>query len=373
MKIEKRMKLAQEAGPQYSEIAQMFEAATTGDVAKLKEFRNSPSAAIRFATFCNRYVEISLDDLDQDFSIKFAAVFNSSTLTEVLDQIGLNQSYVNPVIPDAIKKHGNASEEFAAYYVSTYPNRSDELYADEDEKYFIEAIYDFEEPNFTYGKVKKVIDLESLEALFYLYILGFIESPGPTTEFWTYFDYNPKNLEENVELFGSLPAIPKELYNCEAVVGARCLAGFWTKSIELMNSLSWDTQLVYTGVGGCFWQDSRSPRSSVAANENAPAELLRKIFEEELNNIDGLSEFPHPVFWRLSCNESTPMDVLEGIVKSIEEQSVTDEMTQEELLVGHVDDYPFGLITNPSLKGELRIRVKELMLQRGLNPKNFNN
>ena len=233
--------------------------------------------------------------------------------------------------------------------------------------YFSEAIFD---ENYN---CREIVDLESLEALFYLYILGFINAPKPTREFWEYFlDSEPENLDLNLELFGSLPAIPDSLYDyCDAVIGARSLAGAWTKNQKLMRNLVWDRQLLYTGIGGFYWQDSRSPRSSVASNREAPQDLLEEIFVEELEYSSGYSDYPQTVFWRLACNPNAPQKVLSGIVDLIEGNRIIDEFAQLELLIGEPDDYAFGLINNPSIEGELRIRVEKLVKDRGLDPREF--
>jgi hypothetical protein len=366
MTLQERLQKAQEAGTNYTELAQVYQAAITQDVALLESLRKSASPAVRFASFCNPLTTVSSSDLKSDPLIKFAAVFNPSTTTEVLDEIGLNQTSLNPVIPETIHLHKNASQEFRVFRAITDIGINEELYEDESEMYFLEAIFDD-------GEVQTVIDLESLEALFYLYILGFVEAPGPTREFWEYFlDSEPKNFSQNIQLFGSLPPIPDTLYDhCETVVGARCLAGAWTKDQDLMRALVWDKQLVYTGVGGFYWQDSRSPRSSVAVNSDAPADLLRTIFQEEAADSTGLNDFPHPVLWRLTCNPSAPEDVLEGIISLIEQELVTDEDAQNELLVGEPDDFPYGLVTNPAVKGNLRERVDALMKARDMNPADY--
>jgi hypothetical protein len=366
MKLQVRFKLAQGAGPKYSDLALMFEAASTADSTRLDALRMHDLHAVRFSTFCNPLTTVTSSDLKSDSLIKFAAVFNPSTTTEVLDEIGLNQTSLNPVIPETIHLHKNASQEFQVFRAITDIGINEELYEDETEMYFLEAIFDD-------GEVQSVIDLESLEALFYLYILGFIEAPSPTREFWEYFlDSEPKNFSQNIQLFGSLPAIPDTLYDqCETVVGARCLAGAWTKDQDLMRALVWDKQLVYTGVGGFYWQDSRSPRSSVAVNSDAPADLLRTIFQEEAADSTGLNDFPHPVLWRLTCNPSAPEDVLEGIISLIEQELVTDKDAQNELLVGEPDDFPYGLVTNPAVKGKLRERVEALMKAREMDPADY--
>ncbi len=366
MTLQERLQKAHEAGAKYVQLAQMFEAASTADSTQLSDLRKSDSRAVQFSTFCNPLTLISASDLNSNPLVKYAAVFNPSTPSEILDAIGLNQTSLNPVIPETIHGHKNASKEFQVFRAITDFGLNDELYDDETEKYFYEAIY-------VDGQVLSAIDLESLEALFYLYILGFIEAPAPTRDFWEYFlDSEPKNITENLELFGSLPAIPDSLYDeCEAVVGARCLAGAWTKNVELIKTLAWDKQLLYTGVGGFYWQDSRSPRSSVASNEHTPADLLRTILREESEDEAGLSEFPHPVLWRLSCNPAAPEDVIDGIVSLIEQGLVTDEDAQRELLVGEPEDFPYGLVTNPAVKGEHRDRVETLMRERDLDPEDY--
>lgn len=362
MNIKARFKLAQEAGPKYTELAQILEAAFTSDFVKLNQFKNSPSKAVNFAYFTNKRVGVSKSDLGLDPLIKFAAVFNSSTSTEVLNEIECDQSLINPVILDAIRSHKNVSKEFQVFQTLSPLNFEGDLWF-EDKRYFVDAIYESSKKNFTYADVRYETDLETLEALFYLHILGFIDAPKPAGEFWLYIeDSRINNLNQNLELFGSLPAIPKSLsHQYQSIIGARCLAAAFTKNLSLMHMLSWDKELVQTGIGGNFWQDSRSPRSSVCSNEFAPPLLLRSIFKEESENFQGLDAFPHPELWRLSCNPNTPQDVLAEIVTLIEKQLVSDAMTREELLIGHEDDYPFGLFTNTAVSGELRGRVVKLV------------
>ena len=362
MNIKARFKLAQEAGPKYTELAQIFEAASTSDFAKLNQFKNSPSKAVNFAYFINKRVGVSKSDLGLDPLIKFAAVFNSSTSTEVLNEIEYDQSLINPVIWNAIRSHKNVSKESQVFQTLS-PLDFEHEGVDESERYFAGAIYESSKKNFTYADVRYETDLENLEALFYLHILGFIDAPQPASEFWSYIeDSRINNLNQNLELFGSLPAIPKSLsHQYQSIIGARCLAAAFTKNLSLMHMLSWDKELVSTGIGGNFWQDSRSPRSSVAFNEFASPLLLRSIFKEESENIQGLDAFPHPELWRLSCNPNTPQDVLAEIVTLIENELVSDEMTRGELLIGHKDDYPFGLFTHTAISGELRRRVVKLL------------
>jgi hypothetical protein len=366
MKLQDRLRKAQDAGADFALLACIFEAASTVDSAQLENLRKHNSRAVRFSTFCNPLTVATSLDLQGDPLIKFAAVFNPSTLTETLDEIGLNQSSLNPVIPETIHNHMNASKEFQVFRAISDVEINEEVYDDETEKFFTEAIFDD-------GQARTVLDLESLEALFYLYILGLIEAPAPTREFWEFFlDFEVSNISETIQMFGSLPAIPESLYEeCDAVVGARCLAGGWSKNPQLIRSLAWDRQLLSTGVGGFYWQDSRSPRSSVASNEHTPTDLLRDIFKEESEDSDGLNDFPHPVLWRLSCNPAIPEDVIEGIISLIEQNLVTDEYTQSELLVGEPEDFPYGLVTNPAVKGDLRNRVETLMRARDLDPEEY--
>ena len=367
MTLQERLQEATKAGANYAQLAYMFEAASTGDLAKLAILRGHESRAVHFATFCNPLTIVSSSDLNIDPLIKFAAVFNPSTTSEILDEIGLAQTSTNPIIPDTIQSHKNASKEFKVFRAISDIRINEELYDNETEMFFTEAIFDDE------GNVRAVSDLESLEALFYLYILGFIEAPDPTSGFWDFLvDSKPKNITESIELFGSLPAIPESLYEeCGTIVGARCNAGELSENSELIRALAWDKQLLYTGVGGFYWQDSRSPRSSVASNEHTPEDLLRTLFQEESNDTSGLGEFPHPVLWRLACNPKAPEDVLEGIISLIEQQLVTDEFAQSELLIGELNDFPYGLVTNPAVKGPLRIRVETLMRERDLDPSEF--
>jgi len=370
MKLQERLKLAEEAGPRYQELASVYEAAITKDQMKLDQLRKHPSAAVRFVTYVNPLTIIVASDLESDPLIKFAAVQNPSTPTELLDLIGLNQTSVNPFIPETIHRHKNASKDFQVFRAITDFGLSEDKYTDEDEIYFSEAVY--QETDDSYSALRNT-DLIALEALMYTYLIGAINAPRPTREFWDYLlDSEPRNFNENLILFGQMPAIPVALYDeCRTIVGARCLAGALTKDVELMKSLMWDPQTLHTGVGGFYWQDSRSPRSSVASNSLATPEMLRQLFEEESKDQEGLGAFPHPVLWRLSCNAATPQDVLEGIVTLIESGKVTEEYAQLELLVGEPDDFPYGLITSVAVQGELRKRVEQLVRERDLDPEDF--
>lgn len=368
MDLQERLSLAQAAGPQYSELACMFEAAITTDQSRLNELRAHESAAVRFATYVNPLTNVPASDVDNEPFVRFAAIHNPSTSPEVLDLIGLNQTSVNPVIPEIIHTHKNASKEFQVFRAITdFGSLSEDN--EDNYNYFYETIYD------DGMKVKTSIDLISLESLLYSYILNLVSAPYPHDTFWDYCyeEIEPKNFQENLNLFGRMPAIPESLYDyCETIVGARSQAAALTNDVSLMKSLMWDKQLISTGMGGLYWQDTRSPRSSVASNSDATPEMLRQIFEEETKDEDGLlAEFQHPVFWRLSCNQYAPLDVLEGIVSLIESASISDDYTQRQLLVGEEDDFPYGLITNPSVKGPLRKRVEKLLVERDLDPADF--
>lgn len=352
----------------YRELWEAYSALSTKDINELQIYRTHDSRLVRFASVCNPETIVTLSELRQDSLVTFAAIFNPSTTSDILDEIGLNNSSGNPIIPITINGHKNASTEVLAFFAISESQhyQTENTLEDDGEKYFSETIYeDFE--------VRNEIDLNSLEALLYLYILGFIDAPSPTGEFWDYiFDSGATNLEENLQLFGSLPAIPYWLYDeCDTIIGARCLAGAWTKDEELMRKLSWDKILLSVGFSGLNWQDTRSPRSSVASNQLAPQELLREIFREELVDPESLSDYLVPVFWRLSCNPSTPQDVLTEITSLIESKAISDEFAQSRLLVGEPDDFPFGLITNGAVTGDLRVRVEGLLKERDLNPDEY--
>jgi hypothetical protein len=366
LNITERRSNAINAGGNYAELSNMFDAAVTEDLKRLETYLRDESPAIRFASYINPLFQFSISDLSVDPINKFAAVFNPSTSTEVLDAIGINQVSLNPVLTEAIHAHKNASKEFQTFFTLAELGIKEDKYQNEWEKFFLEAIFD---DNY---ECRNEIDLESLEALFYLFILGFIEAPYPETEFWEYFlDAEPKNLDENLELFGSLPPIPGSLYDqCHAVVGARSLAGAWTKNPNLMRRLAWDRQSVISGTGGLYWQDSRSPRSCIASNDAAPLDLLRAFFDNE-KSLGNLNDYPQPIFWHLSFNPSSPEDVLSGIVSLIENGEIGDEFAQLSLLVGEPNDFPFGLITNRAVKGELRIRVEKLLRARNLDPNDY--
>jgi len=362
-----RSEKARSAGENYLELFQMFDAAATEEPQKLAEYRSHHSRAVRFGAFCNPLTVISTSDLGFDSIFKFAAIANPSTPTEVLDAIGFNHANLNPIVPVSINGHKNVSKEFQVYFNLSGLEIDQDLFDDDFNPYFEEAIYEN-------GSPRKEIDLESLQSLFYLYILGFIQAPSPTGEFWTYiFDNGPEDFVQSTsELFGSLPAIPEALYDeCDTIRGARCLAGASTKNYELMEKLAWDRGLLNTRMTGLNWQDSRSPRSSVASNDNAPPSLLKRLFYEEIQDAKALSDYLCPVFWRLCCNPVTPEDVLAEIICLIESNKISDEFAQIRLLVGEPDDFPYGLITNRAVQGDLRNRVEALIRERDLDPAEY--
>ena len=371
MELQERLKLAQEAGPKYEELASMFEAAITEDVAKLSQYRTHASAGVRFSAFTNRLTEVSLADLDSDPLVKYAAIYNPSTSTQILDHIGLNKTSVNPIIPEAIHVHKNASKEFQVFRAITDFGIQDDLYEEENEKFFHEAIYD------DFNDLEVLIDLECLESLFYLYTLGHIEGPDETGVFWQSFyetiETNLEKMTEMLKMFANLPAIPEKIYTCGTVTRARCIAAEVTHDASIIEKLAWDTNTISTGVGGFYWLDSTSPRSSAAWNTNASPEILLRLFLEESKNEESLRDYPPSVFWRLAGNPSSPQEVFEGIIGLIEDDIIkdVDGFSQLSLLVGEENDMNTGLAWNPSITGEARLRVEKLMQDRGLDPADY--
>jgi hypothetical protein len=372
MDLQERLKLAQAAGTKYSELACMFEAAITQDPQRLSELRVHASAAVRFATFVNPLTHVTIADLAKEPFIKFAAIHNPSTTTEVLDHIGLNQTAVNPVIPEIIHTHKNASEEFQVFRAITDFGILDDMYWDENDKYFYEVFYD-ESSNF-----EQSIDLNTLENLLYSHILGFIDAPDDTGEFWLNVlqeleASSDGHFSELLRTFARMPAIPQDFYECEAINRARMLAAEFTNEAAEMEKLVWDKKNLNTGVGGFYWLDSSSPRAGVAYNKNAPSEILKRIFDEESQDEAALHEYPAAILWRLAGNPSSPQEVLEGIVSLLESGAIHDEDRFSEigLLVGEEDDANVGLAWNPSVKSELRTRVETLMKDRDLDPEEY--
>ncbi len=232
MEIQERLKLAQEAGPRYIEIASMFEAAITTDESKLQQFRNHESASVRFAAFVNPLTVPVQSDIDTDPLIKYAAIHNPSTSTEILDHIGLNKTAVNPVIPEVIHTHKNASKEFQVFRAITDFGNLDDEYESECEAYFFEAIFE------GYGDVRHDVDAVTLEGLFYLYLLGLIQAPGATDgEFWPLFEegkHESKNLSQVLSAFARIPAFPAALYeSCETAQRARVIAAEFMEELDI--------------------------------------------------------------------------------------------------------------------------------------------
>ena len=223
--------MAQEAGPRYTEIASMFEAAITDDEAKLQHYRNHESGSVRFAAFVNPLTVPLQSDIDTNPLIKYAAIHNPSTSTEILDYIGLNKSSVNPIIPEAIHTHKNASDEFQVFRAITDFGILDDEYESENEAYFFEAIFE------GYGDVRHDVDAVTLEGLFYLYLLGLIQAPGATDgEFWPLFEegkHESKNLSQVLSAFARIPAFPPELYECcETAQRARVIAAEFIDEVD---------------------------------------------------------------------------------------------------------------------------------------------
>jgi hypothetical protein len=367
MELQERLKVAQEAGPKYEELASIFEAAITEDVAKLSQYRTHPSAGVRFAAFINPLTEVSIIELDSDPLLKYAAIYNPSTSTQILDYIGLSKTSVNPIIPEAIHAHANASKEFQVFRAITDFGIMSEYYEEDSELYFFEAIYDSD------ADIRNSLDLTALEALLFSYLLGLIEAPDATGEFWLLdFKKIPANFSQLLEMFGRMPAISSNLYDvCGVVQRVRIVAAERSNVDSELEALAWDSETVCTGVGGFYWLDSLSPRAAVAWNRNSHSGLLQQIFNEEISNEERLKEYPASILWRLASNPSSPHDVLDGIIALIEQGRIVDEYAQLGLLVGEEDDWRVGLVTNPSVTGKLRARVEKLLRDRDLDPEDF--
>ncbi len=374
MDLQKCFKLAQDAGVKYQELASMYEAAITVDSGKLSTLIESNSYVVRFATAINPLTSISIADLESNTLLQFAAIFNPTTSTEVLDFIGQNGNALNFVIPEIGRTHRNASKELQSLWAVT-ESRLEIEHCDpndyENEKYFFEAIagvslnsdFDF--------------DIDALEGLLYLHLLGKIEAPDETGEFWAdvyeYFEANPGKSTDVLSLFARMPALPENFVDCGAINRVRTIAAEMTDQVSEMETLLWDRNTLHTGIGGFYWLDSHSPRAAVAWNRHAPADLLIRIFIEESNNEKALADYPVAVLWRLAANPNSPLEVLEGIVSLLESGAIGDDSgySQCGLLVGESDDSE-GLALNPSIQGPLRSRVEKLMKDWDLEPVDFN-
>jgi len=361
----------------------MYDAAATEESQKLAEYRSHHSRAVRFGAFCNPLTVISTSDLGLDSIFKFAAIANPSTPTEVLDAIGLNQANLNPIFPISINKHKNVSKEYQVYF-NLAGLETDPVWILFSNLYFKDSIYEE-------GRLREGIDVESIQALFYLYILGFIKAPNKEEGFWIEFvEHAPQDIfQSTIEMFGLLPATPETLNReCQGIVGVRSIAAEHTENHELMNKLSWDRNSGSISWEE-WWEERRkdweefrnkrdfdilrllSPRSGVANNDNAPASLLTRIFHEEVQDAKALSDDLCPVLWTLSSNPTTTEDVLSEIVSLIETNRISDKFAQIRLLVGEPDVFAYGLITNRSVQGDLRNRVEALIRERDLDPTEY--
>ncbi len=373
MDLQKCFKLAQDAGVKYQELANVYDAAITIDSARLSTLSESNSDAVRFATAINPLTKISIADLESNTLLQFAAIFNPTTSTEALDSIGLNGNVLNFIIPEIGRTHRNASKELQTLWAVTKSRLEIELLDpddDDNEKYFFEAMvgvspdYDFD------------FDNDAIEGLLYLHLLGKIDAPDETGEFWAgvheYFEANLGKSADVLSLFARMPALPENFADCGAINRVRTIAAEMTNQVSEMESLAWDRNTLHTGIGGFYWLDSCSPRAAVAWNRHAPSDLLIQIFIEESKNEKALTDYPVAVLWRLAANPNSPHDVLEGIVSLLESGAIGDEygLSQRGLLVGESDDSE-GLAMNPAIQGSLRSRVEKLMKDWDLDPEDF--
>ena len=368
MDLQERLILAQEAGPEYLELSSMFEAAITKDQKRLTQLRKHESAAVRFASYVNPLTNISRSDLTSEPLVKFAAIHNPRTSTEILDQIGLNQIPENPVLPEFIHKHKNVSKEFQAIYAIAGYETSVTDYNNEEDKYFDEAVYG-----------ESGLDAESLESLVYMSLLNLIPSPRSEREYWADVlemlesDQDREKVEPILQMFGRLPAIPgfekseSERWDSGAQV-LRSIAGEISNNYSLIDTLRWDR--VTLNSNSYRWNESRSPRASIGANQNLDGDYIRNLFLEESKSPMFYERFPNGLIWRLSRNPNTPEDVLTSIVGWIEDGLIKNVYAPHEILVGSLDGGE-GLFQNPSVKGELRKRVKALMKDKGIDPKKW--
>ena len=374
MDLQKCFKLAQDAGVKYQELANVYDAAITVDSTRLSTLSESNSDAVRFATALNPLTKISIADLESNTLLQFAAIFNPTTSTEALDSIGLNGNVLNFIIPEIGRTHRNASKELQTLWAVTKSRLEIEFLDpdddDDNEKYFLEATvgvspdYDFD------------FDNDALEGLLYLHLLGKIDAPDETGEFWAgvheYFEANPGKRTDVLSLFARMPALPENFDDCGAINRVRTIAAEMTEQVPEMETLVWDRNTLHTGIGGFYWLDSHSPRAAVAWNRHAPSELLIQIFIEESKNEKALADYPAAVLWRLAANPNSPQEVLGGIVSLLESGVIGDEdgYSQRGLLVGEEDDSE-GLALNPSVRGPLRLRVEKLMKEWDLDPEDF--
>lgn len=179
MELQERLKLAQEAGPKYEELTLVFEAAVTEDLVRLNDLRMHTAAGVRFAAFTNPLKEVSFADLNLDSLIKYAAIHNPTTSMQILDTIGLNKTSVNPIIPEAIHAHKNASQEFQVFRAITDFETLVEFYEDANEEFYREVFFD------GLNDHRIDFDYKTLQALLFLNILGRVEVP----DIWFFLHY----------------------------------------------------------------------------------------------------------------------------------------------------------------------------------------
>jgi len=361
----KNAKNAREAGENYSYLADMLDASSTKSPEDIEKYRNYAQPGVRFAALTNSNLDLTEEIINVDPLAKFAIVVNPKAPTSLLDKIAFSSVTSNPILFEMLHKHKKASKEFQVVYALNGSGANKDFYNDPEEQYFFETLFDAN------SQPLAEVDLESLQALCYLYILGFIEAPSPCVEFWTYFweeENRIGNFEALIKLYASLPAIPPSLYRSySAICGFRCTAAMETSDLEVMKSLMWDSLCLDSGSSDGYWQNTYSPRSGVAGNQSASAEILQQMFHEEVL-VKTLSGDSHPVFWRLAYNSSTPVGVLAMLTELIDTKVITSEWMQQEILVGHRGDVSLGLMTNPAVEGELREIVENLLFENGLSP-----
>ncbi|CAN2188325.1 hypothetical protein MCELANE86_00482 [Candidatus Nanopelagicaceae bacterium] len=335
MELQERLKLAQEAGPKYEELTLVFEAAVTEDLVRLNDLRMHTAAGVRFAAFTNPLKEVSFADLNLDSLIKYAAIYNPTTSMQILDTIGLNKTSVNPIIPEAIHTHKNASQEFQVFRAITDFETLVEFYEDANEEFYREVFFD------GLNDHRIDFDYKTLQALLFLNILGRVEVP----DIWFFYTiFMESEDQEMLKIFAELPTIPNELQNqLEAIVRLRSLSASWIKDSTFMKSFISDR--------GLEGEEYDSPAFELARNHSASPEILQSLFDEEIQ-YSSIPDFT--VLERLAINPNSSTQVLENIMGELEEKNIEFE---REILD--------NLASNPALEGTQRKRLEKIMREKG--------
>jgi hypothetical protein len=307
-----------------------------------------------------RYVEylkprwVRGTDITDGFFVDCGLTYDGSAVSTISGLNWLRGQSVT-ILADG-KVHPNKTNELAALFALEPNFDPQENYDDEAYAFFWEAL----------GMESEEVDLEAAEALIYLSLLDAVEAPSANDAFWVevFEDVAPAGIEEFLQLVVEMPREVSDFAYCVSEI--RCWASEQVSDEKLIRILADDENGPYSGVGGFYWADSRTPRNTLLMNPATPKEIFHSIWEEEISTPDELDSYLNGNLWRLAVSQYTPIEILEGIIARIEDGRIKEEITVSNLLIGEPQDFASGLANNCALTDELAGRVQALLVKHGL-------